>query len=82
MGLNRQDVFGGQQFGNLHGAFPRNAQIKNPLDDFGGFLVHDPSLFIRRVFFMYPYGGLVQRCSPAFPLARMTARIFLLVSRA
>ena len=74
--LDGQDTFGGQQFGNLHRAFPRNAQVKNPFDNLGGFLVHDPLLLFVWPFLL-PIGGLVQRCSPAFPLPRMTARIFL-----
>ena len=48
--LNRQDVLGGQQLGNLHGAFPRDTQVKKPFDDLGGFLVYDPLLFVRWVF--------------------------------
>ena len=50
MCLDCKDVFGSQQLGNLHGAFSRNAQVKNTLDDFGSFLVHNPLLFVRWVF--------------------------------
>ena len=55
--LDGQDTFGSQQFGNLHRAFPRNAQVENPFDDLGGFLVYDPFLFIRRVF-LIPVGRI------------------------
>lgn len=50
VGLNRRDVLDGQQLGNLHGAFFCNAQVENSFDDLGGFLVHNPFLFVRRVF--------------------------------
>ena len=38
-----------EDFCDLHGAFPRNAQVKNPFDDLGSFLVHDPPLGVVRV---------------------------------
>ena len=55
--FNRQNVLSGQQLGNLHGAFSCNAQVENPFDDLGGFLVHNPFLFIHRVF-LIPVGRI------------------------
>ena len=66
MCLDSQDTFGGQQLGNLHGAFSRNAQVKNTLDDLGSFLVHNPLLFVRWVFHI--------------PVGRVGAEVFPSVS--
>ena len=66
MCLDSQDVFGSQQLGNLHGAFSRNAQVENTLDDLGSFLVHNPLLFVRWVFHI--------------PVGRVGAEVFPSVS--
>ena len=66
MCLDGQDVFGGQQLGNLHRAFSRNAQVKNTLDDLGSSLVHNPLLFVRWVFHI--------------PVGRISAEVFPSVS--
>ena len=74
--FNRQDVLGSQQLCDLHGAFPRNAQVKNPFDDLGGFLVHDPLLFIRRVFHV-PVGRIGAEVFPGISFGSHNSPDFL-----
>lgn len=58
MSLDGQNLFGSQQLCNLHEAFSCNTQVENPFHDFGGFLVHDPFLFVCRCF-LIPVGRII-----------------------
>ena len=45
-----QNLVCGQCLCNLHRPFSSNAQVKNPLDYLGGFLVHNPLFLVVEVF--------------------------------
>lgn len=51
------------KLGNLHRAFPCNAQVKNPFNNFGGFLFHNLFLFIHWVF-LIPIGWISAEVFP------------------
>ena len=65
IGGNGQHPVGCEDFGDLHGAFSGNAEVEDALYHLCRFFVHDPLLFILRVFYV-PIGRIAGKMLPCF----------------